>query len=106
MVNNVFGRAELRRDTACCKYLGTTRSLADCTTAAEKLGGVTSLTWHRSGGEGAWASTCYGIIDATWQPVPVEHGQAEADSARLAGGQPLGPAPELKNSFVGDRRRA
>ena len=104
LVNNVFGRAELQRDTACCKYLGMAASLEECTSAAEKRGGVTSLTWHRSGG-GAWASTCYGIIDATWQPVPVEPGQAEADSARLSGGQPLGPAPELASSFVGDRRR-
>ena len=29
-------------------------------------------------------------------------GQAEADSARLAAGQPLGPAPQLASSFVGD----
>ena len=52
---------------------------------------------------GGLAQTCYGIIDGTWTPVPVETGQAEADSARLAGGLPQGPAPTLDSPFVDDR---
>ena len=129
LVNNVFGRAELRRDTACCKYLGTARTLAHCAQLAEKRssgggggggdgggGGsssgdgsstsnrpVTSVTWHRRQGGGPWAGTCYGIVDATWQPVPVEAGQAEADSARRkAGTQPLAPVPEMGSQWISD----
>ena len=68
---------------------------------AEQRGGVSSLTWHRTGG-GGWADTCYGIVDGTWTPVPVERGQAEAESARLTGGLPLRPAPELADGHVLD----
>ena len=102
-VNNVFGRAELERDTACCKYLGAVESLDRCTLAAERRGGVTSITWHkRSGNGGAWAGACYGIVDGTWQPVSVEPGQAEADSARVTGGQPQASPPVLTTSWISD----
>jgi hypothetical protein len=102
-VNNVFGRAELKQDTSCCKYIGQAASLGDCTAKAERRGGATSVTWHRARSEsGAWAGTCYAIVDATWTPVPVEKGQAEADSARLVGGRPLGPAPELAAAWITD----
>ena len=106
LVNNVFGRAELRRDTACCKYLGQAASIQECTAAAEQhptlSARVSSVTWHRGRGTEArsWAATCYAITDGTWQPVPVEQGQAEADSARRAGGRPLPPAAELTTSWV------
>ncbi|KAL1515316.1 hypothetical protein AB1Y20_001947 [Prymnesium parvum] len=86
-VNNVFGRAELKSDTACCKYLGARRSLEDCIAAAESYRlTVTSVTFHlRPKGAASanpWAGTCYGIVDGTWLPVQVRAGQAEADSAR------------------------
>ena len=106
LVNNVFGRAELRRDTACCKYLGHAASLQECTAAAELhptlSARVSSVTWHRGRDTEArsWAATCYAITDGTWQPVPVEQGQAEADSARRAGARPLPPAAELTTSWV------
>ena len=109
MVNNVFGRAELGRDTACCKYLGRTRTLEECTASADKRGGMGSVTWHRlpAGGREPrpheWAGTCFGIIDGTWQPVAVEQGQAEADSARSKGGKPLGPAPEMETEWMTER---
>ena len=47
--------------------------------------------------------TCYAIIDGTWQPVPVEEGQAEATSARRTGGNLLGPAPEIATAWISDR---
>ena len=104
MVNNVFGRAELRKDTSCCRFIGNTDSLDACTKLAEaRLQRVTSVTWHRhEKGGGPWSRTCYGIIDGTWQPVAVEPGQAAADSARLIGPRPLGPAPELATPWVSD----
>ena len=102
-VNNVFGRAELRRDTSCCKYVGQAESLDACMRQAEaKSASVTSITWH-STGVGGWRHSCYAIVDGTWQPVPVDKGQAEADSARLVGGRPLGPAPELGSAWIADR---
>ena len=105
-VNNVFGRAELNRHTACCKFLGRTDSLKACTLAAEAVRGATSVTWHRGPSSGAassgWAGTCFGIVDGTWQPVPVERGQAEADSARRVGLLPLPPAPELSTEWIAE----
>ena len=104
-VNNVFGRAELRKDTTCCVYLGETASLEACTRLGEARRAVSSVTWH--GGDstgGPWAHTCYGIVDGTWQPVKVEDGQAHADSARQkTGARALGPAPELTTPWVNDR---
>lgn len=108
LVNNIFGRAELKKDTACCKYVGIATSLGECQTAAEKRpelsSRVSSVTWHRglAGGAGGWAGTCYAITDGTWQPVPVEQGQAEADSARRGGGRPLPPAAELTTAWIFD----
>lgn len=104
-VNNVFGRAELRADSSCCKYIGQAANLMECVSMAEKRTGgrpATSVTWHQSG-RGEWHNTCYAIIDGTWQPVPVERGQAEADSARRSGGNLLGPAPELATAWITDR---
>ena len=63
---------------------------------------VSSVTLHLPVTPGPWASTCYGIVDGTWTPVPVEPGQAEAESARLAGGLPLTPVPELADGHVFD----
>jgi hypothetical protein len=103
LVNNVFGRAAARvgKDSACCKYLGLAESLKHCTSMAERLQGVTSVTWHRKKAiAGPWAGTCYGVIDGTWQPVPVEKGQAEADSARRVGEQTLQPAAELTTPWI------
>ena len=88
-VNNVFGRAELRADTACCKYLGVLPSLTGCIKAAERYKlPVTSVTYHLPKEEGSepnpWQGTCYAIVDGTWLPVRVRPGQAGADSARRA----------------------
>ena len=103
-VNNVFGRAELRKDTTCCVYMGETASLEACTRLGEARRAVSSVTWHGGGSAGGpWARTCYGIVDGTWQPVKVEPGQAHADSARQTGARALGPAPELTTPWVNDR---
>ena len=109
MTNNVFGRAELARDTACCRYLGRVDSLSACIGAAEaaaKRGvAASSVTWHRAAKPAAtstWARTCYAIVDGTWQPVPVTAGQAEADAARIAGLGSLAPLPEMAQPWVDD----
>ena len=107
MTNNVFGRAELQRDTACCRYLGRVDSLRACIGAAEaaaKRGvAASSVTWHRAATPAsAWARTCYAIVDGTWQPVPVTAGQAEADAARVAGLGRLAPLPEMAQPWVDD----
>ena len=86
--NNVFGRATLEADTACCRYLGKVDSLQACAATADLRPDLatTSITWHRKGKENdGWPSTCYAIVDGTWLPEPVQPGQAEADSARIDG---------------------
>ena len=47
--------------------------------------------------------TCYAIVDGTWSAVPVEKGQAPADSARQVGARPLAPVPELTTEWLVDR---
>ena len=93
--NNIFGRAELRANTTCCKYLGGAErdgggmpSLDACIAAAEARPALraTSVTWHLPAGvEGqqdtAWAGTCYAVVDGTWQPVNNVGGQALSHSA-------------------------
>ena len=100
-LNNVHGRAEFRKNTTCCKYIGQMASLSACIRAAEgDVGGVraTSVTWHnthdpRTGRDMTvgWAGSCFAVVDGSWMPVPVKGNEAMADSARRSGLQPLPP---------------
>jgi hypothetical protein len=103
-VNNVFGRAELRRDTACCKFMGQASTLTGCQQLADNSTlAVTSVTFHLpSGTGGSWRGTCYAIIDGTWLPVPVVEGQALADSARRRVPKLTQGAAGVPNGWVSD----
>lgn len=86
MHNNIFGRADLGKDTDCCRYLGKVGSLEACTAAADARPDLSakSVTWHaNSKGSGGWSRTCYAIVDDTWKPVIVKPIEAEAHSARF-----------------------
>eukprot|EP00308_Calcidiscus_leptoporus_P008887 CAMPEP_0119404728 /NCGR_PEP_ID=MMETSP1334-20130426/144043_1 /TAXON_ID=127549 /ORGANISM="Calcidiscus leptoporus, Strain RCC1130" /LENGTH=448 /DNA_ID=CAMNT_0007428699 /DNA_START=160 /DNA_END=1506 /DNA_ORIENTATION=- len=91
-VNNVFGRAELRRSTPCCSFVGVADSLQMCTAMAQsherdRRQPVSSVTWHRrdAASKSPWDGLCYGIVDSSWQPIKVKPGQAVTDSARRIG---------------------
>lgn len=104
-MNNVFGRASLKADTACCKYLGTAPTLSACTALAEAYAParVSSVTLHLPATPGPWASTCYGIVDGTWLPSPVRPGQAAADSARRPADSALSKgAPQVPGGWANE----
>ena len=111
-MNNIFGRAELRKSTPCCQFLGLQPSLAACQRAAERMPPphrVTAVTFHLPSAQqrrpGSWDGTCYGVVDGTWLPVRNGEGQVLADSARREvriGGPSAGLAYASVNDLAAD----
>lgn len=70
--NAVYGKADAKKNNSATQYLGDFSSAEDCGAAAAAAGQL-AWSWHDpSFGSDDFASSCFAIIDGSWQLTPEE----------------------------------
>ncbi len=75
-LNNVYGRAQYKADSAVVRFLGTFNSTDACAAACigyARDGDVChSFTYHEPNFPSNWKRLCFGVVDHSWLPVADE----------------------------------
>jgi hypothetical protein len=74
-LNNVYGRAQYKKDSGVVRYLGQFNKTRECVSACLAYNGngaqrCMSFTHHLPNMPTNWHGLCFGVVDHSWKPVP------------------------------------